>query len=137
MRASAALDAVRIHGTQKPIDAPTSSRENEMRTSEKKENLLMYRRFMKERDKILRGMRTPPPSERRHLDIAILEAWADGIVDDAYIDRQIAIFHKDLKECRRCCENVKYYKTQRAERCLAVDAKKSHEIDQEVSPQGQ
>jgi hypothetical protein len=54
-----------------------------------------------------------PPSVDQHVGIAIFEAWADGIVDDAQVMKQIAKFHAKPSDCRVCLENLEYYRAQR------------------------
>ena len=63
------------------------------------------------------------PLTIRCLAIAILEAWADGLIDDTYLHAEIAKYHKELKECSHCLENVEYYRSRRLQQCSGTDAR--------------
>jgi len=104
--------------THAKVPAPSRIR----RMPKDAESLLMYRRFMEERDEILAQMPNPPEPDNHHLDIAILEAWADGLIDDTYLHAEIAKYHKELKECSHCLENVEYYRSRR-QQCSGTDAR--------------
>jgi hypothetical protein len=72
----------------------------------------MYRRLMRERDAILANLPTPPAPEP-HLSIAVFEAWADGVVDDDRLHQELSKYHKEVRECSCCSDNLEFYKKRR------------------------
>ena len=78
------------------------------RTAEKRVHL-GYLRFMRRRDALRSGFSTPPPPEQ-HVSIAVLEAWADGRVDETDVMQQIAKCHRNGIKCARCLESLEYYR---------------------------
>ena len=68
---------------------------------------------MAERDNILSHLPKCPEPTDCHVDIAVLEAWADGVIDDEYLTNEVAKCHTELKECSQCAESVSHYKARR------------------------
>jgi hypothetical protein len=66
---------------------------------------------MRKRD-IIRSKLSTPPLSVRHVSIAVLEAWADGTVEESHVMRQIAKCH-GKETCSRCLESVEYYRHKR------------------------
>ena len=77
------------------------------------ELVLAYESLLQERDRIRAEMPPGPPSVDQHVGIAIFEAWADGIVGDAHVLKQIAKFHANPSDCRVCLDNLEYYQARR------------------------
>jgi hypothetical protein len=70
----------------------------------------MYRRFMKRRDVILEGMSPAPPPVEPHINIAILEAWADGNITEAPVHEKVAEIHGAGVRCPRCTASIEDYR---------------------------
>lgn len=79
-------------------------------SSREKYDGLIYQRLMRKRD-VMRSRLSTPPIPERHVSIAVLEAWADGAVDEAYVREQIAKCHGKRKNCARCLESLEYYRS--------------------------
>jgi hypothetical protein len=76
----------------------------------------VYRRLIEKRDRIRARMQAPPKANP-HVSIAVFEAWADGLIDEASVRKQIAKFHTNVSDCAVCSDNFEYYRARRAERC--------------------
>ena len=64
---------------------------------------------MKRRDAHLSEVSTPPAPEI-HINNAVLEAWADDVLDEAQVMEQIAKCHPNGETCKRCLASVDYYR---------------------------
>jgi hypothetical protein len=58
----------------------------------------------------MRAKFTTPPESERHINIAILEAWADGKIDGNRVTQKIAEIHGWGVKCARCSEAVEFYR---------------------------
>lgn len=68
-----------------------------------------YLSFIKRRDALRTGFSTPPTPEP-HISTAVLEAWADEVIDEDQVREQIAKCHPDGVRCERCEESVEFYR---------------------------
>jgi hypothetical protein len=96
------------------IEPPASSNAQEMQETEA---MSMYQRFMALRDHVLEGM-TTPPAVKEHVGIAVFAAWADGAVDEAFVEKRIANVHESVKDCPICLDNFEYYRVRRVSNSL-------------------
>ena len=73
----------------------------------------IYERLMKERSDIRARMQpiNTPPAADTHASIAVLAGWADGMIDDDYVEGYMS----NHKSCSRCVDNYDYYKALRKE----------------------
>lgn len=85
----------------------------------------IYTHFMRKRD-ALRSKFASPQIPERHVSIAILEAWADGVVDESRVRRKISECHGVGVTCDRCLESLEYYRKRRQERLTAVGVGDQH-----------
>lgn len=104
-----AKSAIALLG-EKPARPPVATRTTHMRAKHNETNRQIYQRFMKRRDALRSKLSTPPIPER-HISIAVLEAWADGLVDEAHVQQQIAKCHGVGFTCARCSESLEYYRS--------------------------
>lgn len=95
------------------IANPVGEEETKMRSHVDVETVEIVDRLMEERDEILAKIETVPeaPEVDAHASIAILEGWADGLIEDDYVSAYMA----EYKGCHVCEENYRFYKTLREE----------------------